>query len=107
MGRRGQRHLGRRSEGGRFPADETPERLPDIRFVRAINGEGRATSVRAALIQARTRETKDATVERQLELVADAGAGGAKIVCLQELCNGPYFCQDISPAWFEWAEDIP
>ncbi|HAI58522.1 MAG TPA: acyltransferase, partial [Xanthomonadaceae bacterium] len=39
--------------------------------------------------------------------VAEAAAGGAKLVLLQELHNGPYFCQHQSVDEFDRAEAIP
>ena len=36
-----------------------------------------------------------------------AAAGGAQIVCLQELFATPYFCQEESEAAFVFAEEIP
>jgi N-carbamoylputrescine amidase len=39
--------------------------------------------------------------------VRQAAAGGAKVVCLQELFNGPYFCQVQESEWYDWAEPVP
>ncbi|TGQ49562.1 acyltransferase, partial [Mesorhizobium sp. M1C.F.Ca.ET.212.01.1.1] len=39
--------------------------------------------------------------------VAEAAAQGAKLVLLQELHNGPYFCQHESVDEFDLAEPIP
>src|SRR3546814_16932960 len=43
-------------------------------------------------------------IERQ---VADAAEAGARLVLLQELHNGPYFCQHESVDEFDRAEPIP
>jgi beta-ureidopropionase len=32
---------------------------------------------------------------------------GAQVICLQELCNSPYFCQVEDKAWFSLAEPVP
>lgn len=63
--------------------------------------------VRCGLVQAHAAPTKDETIKRQVELINVAADRGAKIIALQELCNGPYFCQEQSPDWFEYAEQIP
>ena len=60
--------------------------------------------VRAALIQARWVGDKDAMTKNAVRSVQQAAAEGAKVVCLQELFNGPYFCQVQDGAWYDWAE---
>jgi N-carbamoylputrescine amidase len=44
---------------------------------------------------------------RAIEGVRTAAARGAQIVCLQELFQGPYFCQSEDHRFFELAEAIP
>lgn len=71
--------------------------------------------VRAALIQAQQPEgpsddipaAKKAAVDLHLNLIAEAAAKGAKICCLQEIFNGPYFCAEQHPRWYDAAERIP
>lgn len=64
-------------------------------------------TVRIALIQAAVSGTKEETLENVCRQIETAAAGGAKIVCLQELFATPYFCQEESESAFELAEKIP
>lgn len=61
-------------------------------------------TVRAALIQAHANLPKDEAVAKHAEMIGQAAARGAKIVCLQEIFFGPYFCAQQEPKWFETAE---
>ncbi len=65
------------------------------------------STLKAALIQDINHgDTADnlAVIEQR---VAEAAAAGAELVMLQELHNGPYFCQHESAAEFDRAEAIP
>ena len=46
-------------------------------------------------------------LNRALELIAEAGAAGARLVCLPELFSWRYFCQSEDAANFELAEPVP
>jgi N-carbamoylputrescine amidase len=64
-------------------------------------------TLRVALIQEKNRgdaESNLATIEQR---VADAAAQGAKLVLLQELHNGAYFCQHECVDEFDQAEPVP
>jgi beta-ureidopropionase len=50
---------------------------------------------------------KRAMLEKQLALITQAAREGVKIVCLQELANGPYFCAEEDNRWHAFAESIP
>jgi len=50
---------------------------------------------------------KQAMVTKHVAMIRRAAAGGAQIVCLQEMFNGPYFCAERSPRWQSEAERIP
>ncbi|MGD0441562.1 MAG: nitrilase-related carbon-nitrogen hydrolase [Acidimicrobiales bacterium] len=63
--------------------------------------------VRAALVQAQWAGDKDLMTKNAIRSVQQAAAQGAKVVCLQELFNGPYFCQVQDGAWYDWAEAVP
>lgn len=65
------------------------------------------TSVRSALIQTFGSMSKEENVERQIGLIQQAAEQGAQITCLQELCNGPYFCQVQDPQFYAYAEPVP
>lgn len=45
--------------------------------------------------------------QRQVDLVRQAAARGAQVICLQELATGPYFCQVETREWFALAEPVP
>jgi N-carbamoylputrescine amidase len=60
-----------------------------------------------ALIQERNQGDADANLARIEVRVREAAAGGAKLVILQELHNGPYFCQRECVDEFDLAEPIP
>jgi beta-ureidopropionase len=63
--------------------------------------------VRAALVQARWAGDKDTMTKNAVRSVQQAAAEGAQVVCLQELFNGPYFCQVQEAEWYDWAEPVP
>jgi N-carbamoylputrescine amidase len=50
---------------------------------------------------------KSAMIEKHLGLIRKAASDGAQIVCLQEIFNGPYFCAEQSPKWYETTEPVP
>ena len=60
-----------------------------------------------ALIQERNHGDAMANLAVIEARVAEAAAQGARLVLLQELHNGPYFCQHESVAEFDLAEPIP
>ncbi|MGO9582424.1 MAG: nitrilase-related carbon-nitrogen hydrolase [Acidimicrobiales bacterium] len=66
-----------------------------------------ADLVRAALVQARWAGDKETMTKNAVRSVEQAAAAGAKVVCLQELFNGPYFCQVQDGDWYDFAEPVP
>ncbi|RMG36576.1 MAG: acyltransferase [Gammaproteobacteria bacterium] len=60
-----------------------------------------------ALVQHRDRGSREANLAHIAEQVAGAADAGARLVLLQELHNGPYFCQQEDPALCDLAEPIP
>lgn len=50
---------------------------------------------------------KDKAIEKHLKLVDDAVSKGAKVICLQEIFYGPYFCTEQNSKWYASAEPIP
>ncbi|MFH1436070.1 MAG: nitrilase-related carbon-nitrogen hydrolase [Pseudomonadota bacterium] len=71
--------------------------------------------VRAGLIQASLSEPaessidriRESMIEKHLGLLKEAADKGAKVVCLQELFYGPYFCAEQNIRWYEMAEQVP
>ena len=58
-----------------------------------------------ALCQGRWRGNREATRARYGELVAEAAAGGAELICLPEFTLSPYFPATRDEGGFRWAED--
>jgi N-carbamoylputrescine amidase len=63
--------------------------------------------LKVALVQERNHGSADANLAVIEQRVAQAAAAGAKLVLLQELHNGAYFCQHQDVCEFERAEPIP
>ncbi len=49
-------------------------------------------------------KTRDAMVEKHVKMLDEAGKQGVKVICLQEVFNGPYFCAERHPRWYFLAE---
>lgn len=67
----------------------------------------KTTTLPVALIQERDHGDADANLAVIDQRVAEAARQGAKLVVLQELHNGAYFCQHESVHEFDRAEPIP
>ena len=71
--------------------------------------------VRCGLIQAKTpldgrqplSAIKKAMIDKHLKLIEQAARKKVKILCLQELFYGPYFCAEQNPRWYELTERVP
>ncbi len=50
---------------------------------------------------------KEAMIEKHLGMIDEAGKKGVKILCLQEIFHGPYFCAEQDVKWYETAETVP
>ena len=64
-------------------------------------------TLRVALLQERNQGDANANLTLIETRVAQVAQAGAKLVLLQELHNGPYFCQHESVDEFDLAEPIP
>lgn len=64
-------------------------------------------AITVALVQDHDRGSREANLAGIGERVAEAATAGASLVLLQELHNGPYFCQTEDPGQFDRAEPIP
>lgn len=74
----------------------------------AGKGDGPSSGlVKAALIQFQGNMDKKKNIEKATRYVKQAAAGGARVVCLQELFNTTYFCYEEDPKYYELAEPIP
>ncbi|MEP6485356.1 MAG: carbon-nitrogen hydrolase [Rudaea sp.] len=63
--------------------------------------------LRVALLQENNRASRDENLDAIETGLREASAQGARLVLLQELHNGPYFCQHESTHEFDRAESIP
>ena len=52
-------------------------------------------------------EHKERAIAKHLTMIREAHARGARIVCLQELFYGPYFCTEQTTKWYSAVEHIP
>ena len=64
-------------------------------------------ALKVALLQETDRGSRDANLDAIEAGLRQAAAAGAELVLLQELHNGPYFCQHESVEIFDQAESIP
>lgn len=72
--------------------------------------------VKCGLIQASTplsadkakpADIKKAMIKKHERLIEEAGKKKVKILCLQEIFFGPYFCAEQNTRWYDTAEPIP
>src|SRR6186713_1410597 len=71
--------------------------------------------VRCGLIQASNvlgpevglEKVKKAMIDKHVKLIAEAAKKGAKILCLQEIFYGPYFCAEQETRWYHFTEPVP
>jgi N-carbamoylputrescine amidase len=63
--------------------------------------------LKVALIQDQDQGSVEANLQRIEARVIEASRAGARLVLLQELHNGPYFCQSQTVDTFDRAESIP
>lgn len=64
-------------------------------------------TIRAALIQHADHGSDDDNLAYIASQLGDAARQGARLILLQELHNGAYFCQQEDPGCFDLAEPIP
>ncbi len=53
------------------------------------------------------KKIKQSMLEKHLKFAAEAAKKGVQILCFQEIFDGPYFCAEQHPCWYEAAEEIP
>ncbi len=63
--------------------------------------------LRVALLQENNRASREENLDAIEAGIREASSKGAKLVLLQELHNGPYFCQHENTQEFDRAESIP
>ncbi|MFO7982917.1 MAG: carbon-nitrogen hydrolase [Desulfuromonadales bacterium] len=63
--------------------------------------------IKLGLVQQNCRSERDKNIERSIAGIRDAARLGARLIVLQELHSGPYFCKSEDPAFFDQAETIP
>jgi N-carbamoylputrescine amidase len=62
---------------------------------------------RAGLVQQRCTDNRQENIETSIRGIREAAAQGARLIALQELHCGTYFCQTENTANFDLAEPIP
>ena len=71
--------------------------------------------IRAGLIQASVGadapqaldRLKQFMIDKHVSLIEQAAAGGVRVLCLQELFYGPYFCAEQDARWYSMVERVP
>jgi len=63
--------------------------------------------VKIALIQTSCGENPELNLENTLNKIETSAANGAQIIALQELFTTTYFCREMKPDFFKWAEPVP
>jgi N-carbamoylputrescine amidase len=64
-------------------------------------------NLKVALVQQKLREGRDANIAASVAQIRSAAEQGARLVVLQELHTGSYFCQTENTDCFDLAESIP
>jgi len=64
-------------------------------------------SVKVGLVQQRCNDNRQDNIDKSIQGIREAAAGGAQLVVLQELHCSRYFCQVEDTACFDLAETIP
>jgi len=67
----------------------------------------KSRTLKVALLQETDRGSRDANLDAIEAGLREAARAGAQLVLLQELHNGPYFCQHENVDEFDRAEAIP
>jgi beta-ureidopropionase len=74
-----------------------------------------ARSVRCGLIQMNNPlgpenplpKIKKAMIDKHLKFIEQAAKKSVKVLCLQEIFYGPYFCAEQNVRWYEMTESVP
>ncbi len=64
------------------------------------------TTVRAAITQTTWTGDKESMLDKHEQFARDAAAGGAEVVCFQELFYGPYFGITQDQKYYRYAEPV-
>ena len=63
--------------------------------------------ISVGLVQQSCSSSRDANLQRSIAGIRNCAEQGARLVVLQELHAGPYFCQTENPDMFDLAEPVP
>jgi len=63
--------------------------------------------VTVGLIQDAASGDRSQPLSTTIARIRDAATQGARIICLKELFNAPYFCKSLKQEYFDFAEPIP
>jgi beta-ureidopropionase len=53
------------------------------------------------------KQIKQKMIDKHVPIIERAGRQGVKILCMQEIFYGPYFCAEQDTKWYDTAEPIP
>jgi len=81
--------------------------MPNIVRCGLIQTKNEVVSKEGGTDAAAIQKIKDAMLEKHLKYTKEAHEKGVKILCYQEIFNGPYFCAEQETCWYESAEAIP
>lgn len=76
-------------------------------MIEASHQSDTPVEIPVAAIQMRMSDNADSNLEQAAQQIRAAAAQGARLICLPELFNSPYFCQSEDHAHFARAESIP
>jgi N-carbamoylputrescine amidase len=91
----------------RDDGDVGPDFPSDTTAAACDNTPMKSRTLKVALLQETDRGSRDANLAAIESGLREAARAGAELVLLQELHNGPYFCQHESVEEFDHAESIP
>src|SRR5579862_9641266 len=52
-------------------------------------------------------QVKQAMLDKHVAYIDQAAKAGARIICLQEIFYGPYFCAEQQTRWYDFTEEVP
>lgn len=61
--------------------------------------------IKVAAIQMQMCEDKKANIDKAESMVRQAAQNGAQVILIPELFEGYYFCKDMDPYYFSWAQE--
>lgn len=63
--------------------------------------------IKCSALQYSCSTSQSENSDKAEKFIRKAAADGANIIALQELFNTTYFCREVNPKYFKWAEPVP